>query len=249
MSARLPPLPSVRAFEAAARLGGFQNASVELHLTAGAVAHQVKLLESWLGVALFQRLPRGVVLTRAGQQYASALRPLLDGIAEASAQACSRQGPHIAERAAAGLGQRDGVRAHRTEGVHRQNVQDLRQGLAQAVLAAGAGQRQCSQAGGRPGDLGHTQFGRLAHHPIAQGAFAAEQAGAGLDLHQDALVADGNAGRELQRPHGHGPERVRIGRVRGIDCAGQQQRCPQHGRAVRGESAAPTGWGGAAAGS
>ena len=91
MSARLPPLPAVRAFEAAARLGGFQNAAAELHVTAGAVAHQVKLLEGWLGVALFQRLPRGVALTRAGEQYARALRPLLDGIAEAS-ETVKRQG-------------------------------------------------------------------------------------------------------------------------------------------------------------
>jgi LysR family glycine cleavage system transcriptional activator len=85
---RLPPLGAVRAFEAAARHGGFQRAAEELHVSAGAVAHQVKQLESWLGVALFQRLPRGVALTHAGQQYAQALRPLLAGLAEASEAAC-----------------------------------------------------------------------------------------------------------------------------------------------------------------
>lgn len=84
MNPRLPPLPAVRAFEAAARHGGFQRAGEELHVSAGAVAHQVKQLEAWLGVILFQRLPRGVVLTPAGQQYAQALRPLLDGLADAS---------------------------------------------------------------------------------------------------------------------------------------------------------------------
>lgn len=84
MSRRLPPLPAIRAFEAAARHGGFQSAAEELHVSAGAVAHQVKQLEDWLGVALFQRLPRGVILTVAGQQYAQALRPLLDGIVDAS---------------------------------------------------------------------------------------------------------------------------------------------------------------------
>jgi LysR family transcriptional regulator, glycine cleavage system transcriptional activator len=84
MSLSLPPLLAVRAFEAAARLGGFQNAGEELHVSAGAVAHQVKQLESWLGVILFQRLPRGVVLTPAGRHYAEALKPLLNGLAEVS---------------------------------------------------------------------------------------------------------------------------------------------------------------------
>lgn len=84
MQHRLPPLPAVRAFEAAARHGGFQSAAAELHVSAGAVAHQVKQLESWLGVALFQRLPRGVALTPAGRQYAQALQPLLAGLAEVS---------------------------------------------------------------------------------------------------------------------------------------------------------------------
>lgn len=84
MHLRLPPLPAVRAFEAAARHGGFQGAAEELHVSAGAVAHQVKQLESWLGVSLFQRLPRGVLLTAAGRQYAQAVRPLLTGIADAS---------------------------------------------------------------------------------------------------------------------------------------------------------------------
>lgn len=84
MHLRLPPLPAVRAFEAAARHGGFQGAAEELHVSAGAIAHQVKQLESWLGVSLFQRLPRGVLLTAAGRQYAQAVRPLLTGLADAS---------------------------------------------------------------------------------------------------------------------------------------------------------------------
>lgn len=84
MNNRLPPLPAIRAFEAAARHGGFQSAGEELHVSAGAVAHQVKQLETWLGITLFQRLPRGVVLTPAGRQYAEALRPILTSLAEAS---------------------------------------------------------------------------------------------------------------------------------------------------------------------
>lgn len=95
MSLRLPPLLAVRAFEAAARHGGFQRAGEELHVSAGAVAHQVKQLENWLGVALFQRMPRGVVLTSAGQQYAQALRPLLEGLADASEAVRRRNDDHV----------------------------------------------------------------------------------------------------------------------------------------------------------
>lgn len=90
MSRRLPPLSAVRAFEAAARHGGFQRAGEELHVTAGAVSHQIKQLEAWLGVELFRRLARGVVLSTAGQRYADALQPLLNGLEEVS-QATRRQ--------------------------------------------------------------------------------------------------------------------------------------------------------------
>lgn len=84
MSRRLPPLPAVRAFEAAARHGSFQRAGEEMHVSAGAIAHQVKQLEASLGVALFQRLARGVALTAAGRRYAEGLRPLLNGLADLS---------------------------------------------------------------------------------------------------------------------------------------------------------------------
>lgn len=70
---RLPPLNALRAFEAAARHGGFVGASQELHLTRGAISRQVKLLEEHLGVALFSRHAQGVQLTAAGKQ----LRPTL----------------------------------------------------------------------------------------------------------------------------------------------------------------------------
>ena len=65
---RLPPLNSLRAFEVAARLGGFVAASSELNVTPAAVSHQVKLLEAHLGVELFKRLPRGMELTNAGRE-------------------------------------------------------------------------------------------------------------------------------------------------------------------------------------
>ncbi|MEO5694492.1 MAG: transcriptional regulator GcvA [Usitatibacter sp.] len=60
---RPAPLNALRAFEAAARHLSFKNAARELHVTAGAVGHQVKLLEDHLGVPLFRRLTRALELT------------------------------------------------------------------------------------------------------------------------------------------------------------------------------------------
>jgi LysR family glycine cleavage system transcriptional activator len=64
---RLPPLNALRAFEAAARLGGFAAAADELRVTPGAVAAHVKALEDELGAPLFERHSRGVRLTVLGQ--------------------------------------------------------------------------------------------------------------------------------------------------------------------------------------
>lgn len=69
MSHRLPPLNGVRAFEASARHLSFKLAAAELGVTAGAVGQQVKSLEEALGVALFKRVPRGLLLTNAGETY------------------------------------------------------------------------------------------------------------------------------------------------------------------------------------
>jgi len=81
----LPPLNAVRAFEAAARLGGFNAAGAELNVSANAVGRLVKLLEDWLGVSLFRRLPRGVVVTEAGGHYLARVGTLLDQLSEATA--------------------------------------------------------------------------------------------------------------------------------------------------------------------
>jgi len=82
---RLPPLNAVRAFEAAARTGGFQVAGTELNVSANAVGRLVKVLEDSLGVTLFKRLSRGVVLTEAGGRYLARVKALLDELAEATA--------------------------------------------------------------------------------------------------------------------------------------------------------------------
>jgi len=64
---RLPPLNAIRAFEAAARHLSFAKAAEELHVSPGAVSHHIKALEEDLGVPLFKRLNRAVILTEAGQ--------------------------------------------------------------------------------------------------------------------------------------------------------------------------------------
>jgi LysR family transcriptional regulator, glycine cleavage system transcriptional activator len=64
----LPPLNAVRAFEAAARCGSFVAAADDLHVTHWAIGKQVRLLEDWLGMPLFERRGRGVVLTDEGAE-------------------------------------------------------------------------------------------------------------------------------------------------------------------------------------
>ena len=67
MPHRLPPLNALRAFEAAARHGSFARAADELAVTPAAISQQIRLLEADLGVSLFNRLPRGLILTEAGR--------------------------------------------------------------------------------------------------------------------------------------------------------------------------------------
>ncbi|MFZ5789983.1 MAG: transcriptional regulator GcvA [Pseudomonadota bacterium] len=64
---RLPALPSLRAFEAVARLGSVRAAAQELHVTPGAVSQQVKALEAELGLRLLARRGRHIALTEAGR--------------------------------------------------------------------------------------------------------------------------------------------------------------------------------------
>jgi LysR family glycine cleavage system transcriptional activator len=74
MTRRRYPLNSLRAFEASARHLSFVRAAEELHVTPAAVSHQVKRLEAYLGVQLFRRLPRGLLLAETGQMLLSELR-------------------------------------------------------------------------------------------------------------------------------------------------------------------------------
>ncbi len=63
---KLPPLNALRYFEAVARLGSFAGAANELHVTHWAVGKQIRMLEDWFGVPLFERRARGVVPTDEG---------------------------------------------------------------------------------------------------------------------------------------------------------------------------------------
>ena len=68
MAYRLPPLNSLRAFEAAARLGSFQAAANELSVTPSALSYQIRQLEEHLRIPLFHRMNRAVALTDAGER-------------------------------------------------------------------------------------------------------------------------------------------------------------------------------------
>ena len=82
---RLPPLNALRAFEAAARHLNFSRAADELAVTPGAVSQQIQNLEDYVGVALFKRTPKGLLLTDAAQTALPALREAFDRLAEAAA--------------------------------------------------------------------------------------------------------------------------------------------------------------------
>ncbi len=81
---RLPPLNALRAFEAAARHLNFSRAADELSVTPGAVSQQIQNLEDYVGVALFKRTPKGLLLTDAAQTALPALREAFDRLAEAA---------------------------------------------------------------------------------------------------------------------------------------------------------------------
>ena len=84
MPSRLPPLNAVRAFVAAARHQSFTHAALELHVTHSAISRQIKALESHLGVELFERKTRQVLLTAAGHQFHAQVGPALAQIGAAA---------------------------------------------------------------------------------------------------------------------------------------------------------------------
>jgi len=80
----MPPLNSLKAFEASGRHLNFRLAAEELGVTQGAVAQQVRALEELLNIKLFNRLARGLSLTDEGRRYLPPVRRAFDMIAEAT---------------------------------------------------------------------------------------------------------------------------------------------------------------------
>ena len=78
MAQSLPPIASLRAFEAAARHMNFTRAAEELAITQAAVSYQIRLLEERLGISLFIREPRRLLLTESGAELAIPLRDAFD---------------------------------------------------------------------------------------------------------------------------------------------------------------------------
>lgn len=85
MAFALPPLSTLRSFEAVGRLGSFKAAAEELHVTPSAVSHAIITLERWLGTALFLRRPHGVAPTAAAEAYRPFVESALRDLAAATA--------------------------------------------------------------------------------------------------------------------------------------------------------------------
>lgn len=80
----LPPLQTLRAFEATGRRLSMTLAAEELHLTHGAVSRQIRTLEDHLGVPLFRRMTRRIELTEVGQSFFSSVTRLLSELSRES---------------------------------------------------------------------------------------------------------------------------------------------------------------------
>lgn len=90
MSRRLPPLNSLRVFEAAARHSSFTRASEELFVTQAAVSHQIKALEEYLGIKLFRRQNRALFLTEEGQSYFFDIKDTFSSLVDATERLLAR---------------------------------------------------------------------------------------------------------------------------------------------------------------
>ncbi len=84
MRSDLPPLTALVAFETVARRLSFARAAEELHLTPSAVSHQIAKLEQFLGFLLFERTPRGIALSDAGESYLKRVAGALGVIGDAT---------------------------------------------------------------------------------------------------------------------------------------------------------------------
>ena len=95
MTTHMPTLVSLRAFEAVARHKSFRKAAEEICVTHAAVSHQVKALETSIGVKLLERTSRSVELTPAGEQYYPPVREHIQGIIKATRRIQTPEEPDV----------------------------------------------------------------------------------------------------------------------------------------------------------
>ena len=93
MGVRLPPMQALRAFEAAARERSLTRAAESLHVTHGAISHQIKALEADLGVRLVERAGRGIRLTDDGERFAGRVRTAFAELTAAVHEISTRANP------------------------------------------------------------------------------------------------------------------------------------------------------------
>src|ERR1700716_3569684 len=86
-------MQALRAFEAAARTRSLTRAAESLHLTHGAISHQIKALEAAFGVRLVERAGRGIRLTDEGERFAGRVRVALAELGEAVSELTKRANP------------------------------------------------------------------------------------------------------------------------------------------------------------
>jgi DNA-binding transcriptional LysR family regulator len=91
----LPPLDTLRAFEAAARAGSFSAAAGALNLTHGAISRRIARLEGWLGLRVFERQARGIALTPEGQRLFQRTQEAFALIADTSDRWSEPRGPAV----------------------------------------------------------------------------------------------------------------------------------------------------------
>lgn len=90
MATRLPPLNALKAFEASARHLSFTKAADELFVTQAAVSHQIKSLENHLGIKLFMRKNRALLLTEEGQSYYLDIKDIFSSLQDATQRLLAR---------------------------------------------------------------------------------------------------------------------------------------------------------------
>ena len=93
MTTRIPAMQALRALEAVARTGSLTKAAEGMHVTHGAISHQLKALEDDLGVKLVERAGRGIRLTDEGERFAGRVRVALSELSEAVREITEHHNP------------------------------------------------------------------------------------------------------------------------------------------------------------